>query len=93
MGANQILNMVMKIMMRKAISKGVDMGFNAVSKPKGRGQQAQMQHPDELDYDAPPQKKQLTPEQRKGKQEARRARRAARQARQAMKVTGRVTRM
>lgn len=90
MGANQIANMVMRIFMRKAISKGIDMGFGAVSKQggKARGQG----HNVAADGQAAP-KRQLTPEEKQRQQEARKARRAARQARQAMKVTRRVGRM
>ncbi len=95
MGANQIANMVMKIFMRKAISKGMDMGFSAVSKQGGGNRRAQQQQiHDDMDYDSEvPQKRQLTPEEKRQRQEVRRARRAARQAKQAMKVSGRATRM
>jgi len=90
MGANQIANMVMRLFMRKVISKGIDMGFNAVSKQGGKARgQGQVVA---ADGQAAP-KRELTPEERQRQQEVREARRAARQAKQAMKVTRRVGRM
>ncbi|MBO6777560.1 MAG: hypothetical protein JJ897_19130 [Marinibacterium sp.] len=87
MGANQITNMVMRIVMRKAISKGIDMGLGAVSK---KGGTAREQGQDVVADGQTAPKRNLIPEEKQRRQEARRARRAARQAKQAMKVTRRV---
>ena len=35
---NQIINMVIKILMRKVVSKGIDAGFNKASSMRGGGQ-------------------------------------------------------
>ena len=92
MGANQIANMVMKIFMRKMISKGIDAGMGVVSKKTAGNQTVENGGNGMLEQDTP-QKRQLTPEERQRQKEVRKARRAARQAKQSMKVTKRVTRM
>ena len=89
MGANQITNMVMRIFMRKIISKGIDMSFNAVSKQSGQRGIIGASAPD----GQAAQKREMTPEEKQRQKEARKARQAARQARNAMKVTRRVGRM
>lgn len=38
---NQIINMVMKILMRKVVSKGIDAGFNKASSMRGGRKQPQ----------------------------------------------------
>ncbi|MEX0284520.1 MAG: hypothetical protein AB3N23_07895 [Paracoccaceae bacterium] len=99
MNANQLINMVMRVFMRKMISRGIDKGFDMVAR-KSPSRQVGRQGP----FDAAPRqqyhddaegqpKRKKTPEERERIREIRQARRAAKQARQAMKVTNRVTRM
>ena len=68
---NQIINMVIKILMRKVVSKGIDAGFNKASSMRGGGKQPQPQG--EIDDYGNPIKR--SPSQ----QEVRAARRAKRQ--------------
>ena len=68
---NQIINMVMKILMRKVVSKGLDAGFNKASSMRGGRKQPQPQG--EIDDYGNPIKR--GPSQ----QEVRAARRAKRQ--------------
>lgn len=68
---NQIINMVMKILMRKVVSKGIDAGFNKASSMRNGRKQPQPQG--EIDDYGNPVKR--GPSQ----QEVRAARRAKRQ--------------
>ncbi len=75
---NQIINMVMRIIMRRVLSKGVDAGFkkagqfrNARKAPQGRIDD----HGNIHDRAGP------TPEQKRAQQEVRAARRARREKR------------
>lgn len=94
MNANQIINMILKIFMRKAITKGVNMGISAASgarRPQSQAGNSMIAQ--DAPENAPQEKKPLTQEEKNQIRQARRARQAARQAKQAMKVTRRVTRM
>ena len=109
MNSNQLMNMIGRLFLRKAVSKGIDMGFRAASniaqpkpdqqQPQRRNQQPQYIEPGydgEPEPQPEPQKRKLTPEERQRKMEvrqARQAKRAARQARQSVKATGRVGKM
>ena len=68
---NQIINMVMKMLMRKVASKGIDAGFNKASSMRG-GRKPQQPQGDIDDYGNPVRR---GPSQ----QEVRAARRAKRQ--------------
>lgn len=68
---NQIINMVMKMLMRKVVSKGLDAGFNKASSMRGGRKQPQPQG--EIDDYGNPIKRGPT------QQEVRAARRAKRQ--------------
>jgi hypothetical protein len=41
MNANQIINMVMRIVMRKVIGAGINKGMGAMSKPRGKANKTQ----------------------------------------------------
>lgn len=68
---NQIINMVMRILMRKVVSKGIDAGFNKASSMRNGGQNSQRRG--EIDDYGNPVKRGPT------QQEVRAARRARRQ--------------
>ncbi len=68
---NQIINMVMRILMRKMVSKGIDAGFNKASSMRNGRQKPQRQG--EIDDYGNPVKRGPT------QQEVRAARRARRQ--------------
>ncbi|MBV2360753.1 hypothetical protein KUH32_13275 [Thalassococcus sp. CAU 1522] len=76
MNANQIINMVVRLVMRKLISKGVDAGMNRAFRGGGGQQSAP-------DTDG------LTPQERR---QMRQNNKQMRQAKQAAKVAGRMNR-
>lgn len=95
MNANQIVNMVLRIIMRKAIGKGIDAGIKgATNVTRGRGQQRGAPSPRQVPQDdfAPDFQNEGAPTQDEIRRQ-RQAKRAARQARQAAKVTGKIGRM
>ncbi|MEO0402537.1 MAG: hypothetical protein AAF214_09185 [Pseudomonadota bacterium] len=87
MNANQIINMILKIVMRKAIGKGIDAGVNRAT--RGRKQQHQAA-PHQIDdgYDDAAEPAQNTGPTQAQIRQQRQAKRAARQARQAAKGNG-----
>ncbi|WP_415402705.1 hypothetical protein [Tateyamaria sp. SN3-11] len=75
--------MIMRIIMRKAINKGIDAGVNKVSRGRKQPRQQQMDYDEAMD-DGPTQAE---------IRQQRQAKRAARQARQAAKAGNKINRM
>jgi len=85
---NQIINMIIKLLMRKTISRGIDAGFRAAT--TRRKAQPRPAVDDYGNVNEPDESPRLTPEEKRQMRQRRQAKKAARQA---AKVTRRMTRL
>ncbi len=84
---NQIINMMIRLVMRKVLNKGIDAGFAHAGKMRGRKNADQ---PQIDDYGNPVQSRTAQQEIRAERRARREGKQQTRQAKQAMKVTRRL---